>query len=182
MPGTKTFLVNYNGMSSNVLYTPVSLVSSGWPISGIYRAADVLAEPPLPKVHGTTPIDIGGSFYAYIRNQAANVYLTNQKDNIAGELFTGQSTQVWRFQRLSNGAYVISSADNNACMDVLSASQSNGANIYAYSGGYVGGDNQQFFIFRAYDAFYISPAHTRGIRMADMSLDSPESVKLSFKI
>ena len=124
---------SYNGMSSNVLYTPVSLVSSGWPISGIYRAADVLAEPPLPKVHGTTPIDIGGSFYAYIRNQASNLYLTNQKDNIAGEEFTGENTQVWRFERQSNEAYVITSIDDNACMDVISASHDNGANVYAYN-------------------------------------------------
>ena len=160
---------SYNGMSSNVLYTPVSLVSSGWPISGIYRAADVLAEPPLPKVHGTTPIDIGGSFYAYIRNQASNLYLTNQKDNIAGEEFTGENTQVWRFQRQSNEAYVITSIDDNACMDVISASHDNGANVYAYNRGFVGEDNQQFYIYWSYDAYYISPAHTNGSHALNMS-------------
>ena len=160
---------SYNGMSSNVLYTPVSLVSSGWPISGIYRAADVLAEPPLPKVHGTSPIDIGGSFYAYIRNQASNLYLTNQKDNIAGEEFTGENTQVWRFQRQSNEAYVITSIDDNACMDVISFSHDNGANVYAYNRGFVGGDNQQFYIYWSYDAYYISPAHTNGSHALNMS-------------
>ena len=120
-------------------------------------------------VHNTMPYNLGEDFYAYIRNQAANVYLTNQKDNIAGELFTGQSTQVWRFQRLSNGAYVISSADNNACMDVISASHDNGANVYAYNRGFVGGDNQQFYIYWSYDAYYISPAHTNGSHALNMS-------------
>ncbi|SDK74018.1 repeat domain (List_Bact_rpt), partial [Sarcina sp. DSM 11001] len=72
-----------------------------------------------PRVHDTLPVDMGEEFYAYIRNQSHNAYLTNQLNNIGGEEFTGNSRQIWRFNKQSNGAYSISSVYDNACMDVL---------------------------------------------------------------
>ena len=119
---------------------------------------------------GTHPADLGSVFWAYIRHQSKNVYLTNQKNNIGGEAFTGASTQVWRFNRQSNGAYSISSAYDNSCMDVLGVSLDDGANVYAYTGGYEGNANQEFYIYQMYDAYYLSPAHTNGTKMLDMNL------------
>ena len=124
----------------------------------------------IPKVHDTFPIDLGADFYAYFRNQSENVYMTNQKQNIGGETFTGGSTQIWRFQRQSNGAYSIVSVDDNSCVDVQGVSTENGANVYAYNGGYAGGANQQFYIYKAYGAYYLSPVHMKGSHMLDMSL------------
>ena len=51
-------------------------------------------------------------------------------------------------------------------------SRLNGANVYAYDGGYVGGTNQQFYIYSAYDAYYINPVHTFGRQVLDMNLGS----------
>ena len=125
----------------------------------------------IPKMNGTLPADLGEEFYAYIRNQSQDMYLTNQQDNIGGEVFTGESTQIWRFNKQSNGAYSISSAYDNACMDVLGNSMEDGLNVYAYSDGYLnnGNGSQEFYIYRAYDAYYFSPAYTNGAFALDMS-------------
>ena len=124
-----------------------------------------------------SPIDIGTGFIAYIRNPAVNRFLTNQVPNIAGELFTGDKNQVWKFDRQSDGSYVITSAVDNyvSCMDVLGASTSGGANIYAYNGGYEGLSNQSFYLYNAYDATYIQPKHAPGC-MVDMDQNSPYNV------
>ena len=125
-----------------------------------------------PRVHNTLPVDMGEEFYAYIRNQSQNAYLTNQLNNIGGEEFTGNSRQIWRFNKQSNGAYSISSVYDNACMDVLGITLENGSNVYAYTGGYLnnGNGNQEFYIYRAFDAYYFSPAYTNGAFALDMSL------------
>ena len=125
-----------------------------------------------PRVHDTLPVDMGEEFYAYIRNQSQNAYLTNQLNNIGGEEFTGNNRQIWRFNKQSNGAYSISSVYDNACMDVLGITLENGSNVYAYTGGYLnnGNGNQEFYIYRAFDAYYFSPAYTNGAFALDMSL------------
>ena len=125
-----------------------------------------------PRVHNTLPVDMGEEFYAYIRNQSHNAYLTNQLNNIGGEEFTGNNRQIWRFNKQSNGAYSISSVYDNACMDVLGITLENGSNVYAYTGGYLnnGNGNQEFYIYRAFDAYYFSPAYTNGAFALDMSL------------
>ena len=54
-------------------------------------------------------------------------------------------------------------------MEVAGASTEDGANAYANSGGYLGNANQEFFIYRAYDAYYLIPVHTDGAFALDMS-------------
>ena len=117
-----------------------------------------------------TPANLPASFYAYVRHQSKQLYMTNLLDNIAGKAYTGGSNQVWRFERQSSGAYAIFSELNGACVDVEGYSTSNGANVYAYTGGFNNTTNQLFYIYYMYDAYYLCPAHVNGASMVDMSL------------
>lgn len=72
----------------------------------------------IAQLNSTFPVNIGDGFYAYIRNQSEDVYLTNKQSDIIGETFTGEANQIWRFDRQHNGAYSITSIHDNACMDV----------------------------------------------------------------
>ena len=121
------------------------------------------------EVNGYAPVDLGDSFFAFIRHQSKNVYLTNQLHNIAGEAFTGETTQIWSFNQQNNGAYAISSAYDGACFDVLGNSTEGGTNVYAYGGGFLGNENQQFYIYHMYDAYYFSPVYGYGKHMLDMN-------------
>lgn len=107
-------------------------------------------------------------FCAYIRNQAKNLYLTNLQGDIAGRSFTGGPEQMWRFIRQSSGAYAIYSELNGSCMDVEGYSTANGARVYAYTGGYNGTTNQQFFIYYINNAYRFSPANTNSASVVDM--------------
>ncbi len=123
----------------------------------------------ITKVSDDFPDNVGNGIYVYIDHQSTGKRLTNQLDNVAGEDPREDSTQVWELTRLSNGAYVIESAYNNACFDVLGITEDDGANVYAYTGGYVGGLNQQFYIYHIYDAYYFRPAHSSRNVMLDMN-------------
>lgn len=117
-----------------------------------------------------TPANLPASFYAYVRHQSKQLYMTNLLDNIAGKAYTGGSNQVWRFERQSSGAYAIFSELNGACVDVEGYSTSNGANVYAYTGGFNNTTNQLFYIYYMFNAYYLCPAHVNGASMVDMSL------------
>ena len=146
-------------------YTASSLVSkySSYTIYR-YNKRDSVSAPPAIEPY----IDIGTNFYATIEHQSTGLLLTNQDHNVVGNEKSGAKDQVWRFERQSNGAYMIQSASDNSVMDVSGCADEDGANIYTYS-EYVGGLNQQFYIDYRYDAYYFRPAHSDS-RMMDMSL------------
>ena len=162
------------GLSDVILSSKYSTFSSIGAYTGgkIYESEEQPAFDNPPIINDTLPANLGEELYAYIRSQSENIYLTNQQSNIGGEAFTGENTQIWRFNRQSNGAYSISSVYDNACMDVLGLSTEDGANVYAYTGGYLGNTNQEFYIYRMYDAYYFSPVHTNGTHVLDMNLNS----------
>ena len=114
------------------------------------------------------PIDMGAEFYANIEHQSTHMYLTNQQNNIAGENANGSKNQIWRFERLSNGAYKIQSVLDNSYMDVYGVLDEDGTNIHTWV-EYTGNGNQQFYIYYRYGAYYLRPAHTN-TRVVDMSL------------
>ena len=122
------------------------------------------------------PVDMGSEFYATIKHQSTGMYLTNQQNNVAGEKRDGTKRQLWRFERLSNGAYKIQSVLDNYVLDVYGAYDDNDVNIYTYA-EYVGGSNQQFYIYNAYGACYIRPVHSAN-KMLDMSLSDNHNVSL----
>ncbi len=127
-------------------------------------------------VDGNFPVNIGDDFYASIENQSTGLYLTNQQNNIAGQTRKCADNQVWHFTRLSNGAYKIQSKLNNYVMDVLGPHDEDDTNVYAYK-DYVGGLNQQFYIYYMYGAYYFRPAFTQA-RMLDMETTGSHNLEL----
>ena len=113
-------------------------------------------------------VDLGSEFYANIEHQSTGMYLTDQKNNIAGEVKNGSKNQIWKFVKLSNGAYRIQSALDGSCMEVYGCFDEDGTNVYTWP-SYTGGTNQQFYIYHKYDAYYFRPAHSQN-KMLDMSL------------
>ena len=116
---------------------------------------------------GDEKIDIGTDFYATIEHQSTGLYLTNQQNNIAGEVKDGTKRQIWKFERLSNGAYKIKSILDNTYIDVFDGRDEDDTNIQTFNGH--DGVNQQFYIYYAYDACYFRPVYSN-TRMLDMSL------------
>lgn len=160
---TGTFICVEQSTSKN----KPAFYSNAYSLSGpvCYIVPDFDTDPPLPY----TPVDLGDDFYAYIRHQNKQVYLTEESNSIYGRSFRGTTDQIWRFYRQSNGAYAIVNAGNNGCIDVLASSTEGGATVYTYTGGYEGLPNQEFYIFYEYGAYYFSPVHSKGKNMLDMS-------------
>lgn len=115
-----------------------------------------------PLFAGTTPVNLGEDFYAYIFHQSDGLCVTDQGNNVDVEEYTGASTQRWRFQRLRNGSYTLLNVGNSSYMDVFGANTEGGSNVYAYKGDYLDIENQQFYIYHVYDAYYICPVHGKG--------------------
>ena len=79
-------------------------------------------------------VNIGTGFYAYIINAASGNYLTNDSDsNITSRSAKGDSSQIWYFERLSNGRYKIVSAKDGKVMDLASGGTERDTNIWTYS-------------------------------------------------
>ncbi len=113
--------------------------------------------------------NLGENFYAYIHHQGTDTYLTNQSNNIAGEKLSGDDRQLWNFIRQSDGSYIIRSVYDDGYMDVWGNYTDDGTNIYSCA-THTGAENQRFFIYRMYDAYYIRPAHTTD-HMIDIGSD-----------
>ena len=67
---------SYNGVSSNVLYTPVSLVAANRPISGIYRAYDVSSDIESPVISNARITEISKDGYTVVCDVNDNVGVT----------------------------------------------------------------------------------------------------------
>jgi len=97
------------------------------------------------------PADLGSDFYAYIVNTDLQRYVTNDPDgNVTSRSKNNTSSrdsqrQIWRFSRLSNGAYRISSSDNNNCLDIEEFGMTSGTNVRAYLDN--GCSAQQWYIY-----------------------------------
>ena len=118
---------------------------------------------------GMHPADLGSDFFAYIKHQSDGLYVTNQNNNVSAEAYTGSYKQLWRFQRLDNGAYTLLNAYDNSYMDVYGAYTEGGSNVYTYLGDYLNISNQQFYVYNMYNAYYLLPVHGNGSIALDVS-------------
>lgn len=77
-------------------------------------------------------LDIGTDFYAYILNTATNKYLTNDNRNVSVRSFTGESNQVWKFERQTNGTYIIRTCFDSKVLNVSNRGTTAGTNVGVY--------------------------------------------------
>lgn len=102
------------------------------------------------------PYGLGDEFYAQLRCQGTNLYVTNQSGNVAGAAATADDSQIWKFMRQSNGAYVIQNTLDGSYIAVENSNDANKTNFLSYN-EYTGNRNQQFYFYEMDNAFYIKP-------------------------
>jgi len=83
------------------------------PLTIIYDGARNLAENLLAEdgMGDYIPYGLADEFYAQLRCQGTNLYVTNQSGNVAGAAATADDSQIWKFMRQSNGAYILAITD-----------------------------------------------------------------------
>ena len=69
------------------------------------------------------------------------------------------SSQIWAFTRLSNGAYKIRNVASNGLLDVQGSGPDDNTNVITHWND-TGGSNQQFFIYFLDNGYYIKPSYT----------------------
>ena len=122
------------------------------------------------------PYGLGDEFYAQLRCQGTNLYVTNQSGNVAGTAATADDSQIWKFMRQSNGAYVIQNTLDDSYIDVENSNDANKTNFLSYN-EYTGNRNQQFYFYEMDNAFYIKPLISN-TRVMDMQSTAPYNVAL----
>lgn len=122
------------------------------------------------------PYGLGDEFYAQLRCQGTNLYVTNQSGNVAGAAATADDSQIWKIMRQSNGAYVIQNTLDGSYIDVENSNDANKTNFLSYN-EYTGNRNQQFYFYEMDNAFYIKPLISN-TRVMDMQSTAPYNVAL----
>ena len=111
------------------------------------------------RVHWGNPVDLGDDFYANIENQDNGYLITNEDGNLVGRAANGSDSQLWHFMKNDDGSYRIFTHNGDGVIDIFGVADENDANAYVY-GEYVGGANQQFYIYERYGAYNFRPKHT----------------------
>lgn len=103
---------------------------------------------------GSPYADLGTNFYAFIINSSSWKHLTVEKSlniTIRSEKSHYCADQVFKFEKQSDGSYMIISTANGYCLDVSNASNASGANVGVYQSNdtnaqrwYISGDSGQY--------------------------------------
>ena len=131
----------------------------------IYRYNGTVPTPPSqePEIKywydNLKPTDLGENFCAYIKHKNTEMYLTSNEDKITGQVPNGSYNQKWNFTRMDNGAYTISTFDNNKFMDVWGSGTSDNTVVHLYN-ECTYKENQQFFIYVINGSYYFRPLYT----------------------
>ena len=99
--------------------------------------------------------DMGQNFYARIVNKNNGLQLFNQSDrNVTAQATSNSLRQMWRFERLEDNFYKITSAYNGASLDVLNYGTDNGTNLQTM--GYAGNSVQTWSVYAVDGGYLIS--------------------------
>lgn len=116
--------------------------------SSISSSLDYVLSAPFPIDNNefNNPIDLGTGFYAYIMNTKAWKPITcDDNGNVCLRTETHTQNQMWKFERLSDGSYKISSLKDGKCLDTDMSGTNNGTNVKTCE--YYGNSAQQWFIY-----------------------------------
>ncbi len=90
-------------------------------------------------------VDIGTGFYARIINASYYKFLTDSNDDVRTYSENGNSNQVWRFDRNSDGSYQIQNVASGKVLDVSNAGSDNGTNVWVCDSNHT--DAQKWYIY-----------------------------------
>ena len=110
------------------------------------------------------PVDIGTNFYARITITSDKKMLTRDKnDNVCFRSDTGEQSQIWKFDRDSDGAYTITNLDNGKVLELYQGIAASQTNVSVYKNN----NNlwQKWFIYGSQGSYYLKP------RNGDFMLD-----------
>jgi hypothetical protein len=102
-------------------------------------------EPINKQLEGRDPVDIGGNFYAHVRQSATGLYLTDREYNACVSEGVFDASQTWHFVRQDNGSYSIGIDGSGHYLDIAGGVYEDGTNIQMYPGN--GSNAQKFFIY-----------------------------------
>ena len=90
-------------------------------------------------------VDIGTGFYARIINASYYKFLTDSNDDVRTYSENGNSNQVWRFDRNSDGSYQIQNVASGKVLDVSNAGSDNGTNVWVCDSNHT--EAQKWYIY-----------------------------------
>ncbi len=129
-----------------------------------------VSRPPVKStLEGHEPVNLGGNFYAHIRQTATGLYLTDKDYNAFVSEGKFDNSQIWHFVRTPDGAYTIEVRLGGYCLDVTGANYNNGTNVQIYQNN--SSYAQRFYIYYIDGNYYFKTA--RG----DKTLDVDASTK-----
>ncbi|MBE6824454.1 MAG: hypothetical protein E7513_03810 [Ruminococcaceae bacterium] len=109
------------------------------------------------------PVDVGTNFYAYIVNNVTKKYLTNDNRNVSVRSLTGDANQVWKFERQSDGAYIIRTCFDSKVLNVSYSGTTAGTNVGVY--GNSDSPAKRWFVYGSSGKYRFKP------KCADLYLD-----------
>lgn len=107
--------------------------------------------------------NLGDDFYGVILNTACwkPISKTDGTNNISLQTENGSSMQKWRFQRQSDGAYVITSCYDGTTLEMTDGITTNDTQLSAKD-GYWGGNYQQWYLIPQSDGLIFLSKHYPG--------------------
>lgn len=136
---------------------------------------------PTPNYNTNTPLDLGGEFYAKLKNEYTGRYITetlNPTDggyNIASAEDNGGDEQVWKFIRKSGGWYEIENRKSGRLLDVNRANAVQGENVHAYMRHNAGQDEnkaQLWGVFRGQANAYLQSKLSSAVTLDEHYVDN----------
>ena len=109
-------------------------------------------------------VDVGTDFYAYIKNNKTGKLLTNDNRNVSVRSELGASNQVWKFERQSDGAYIIRTCFDNKVLNVSYSGTTAGTNVGVYNN--TDSPAKRWFIYGKKNKYRFKP------KCADLALDA----------
>lgn len=109
-------------------------------------------------------VDVGTDFYAYIKNNKTGKLLTNDNRNVSVRTETGESNQVWKFERQSDGAYIIRTCFDNKVLNVSYSGTTPGTNVGVYKN--TDSPAKRWFVYGKKNKYRFKP------KCADLALDA----------
>lgn len=114
------------------------------------------------------PVNLGDSFSARIRSCSGEKLLTDVGGKVVLTSHGNNkiASQIWKFNRNSDGSYFINSSINNTCFDLENYADADGTNILMWENK--GTDNQRWFIYKHSDGTYYLQSACSSSRVLDI--------------
>ena len=124
--------------------------------------------------------DVGTGFYAKLINTNSNKAVTvdTSNNNVYQKSDTTSDTQIWKFDKQSDGSYKITNVATNKCLDVKDAVNANGTNVQVYNDN--SNSAQRWNISRTGDNYMLHPkmALSRALDVTGGSKDENINIRI----